>query len=610
MKKTFTYFFFHLALLFCVFGQNTFEKRTYYDEEEIRVKEIITLLKVDSVLHGRYQSLYINGSLAIQGYYDHGTSDSLWNYYYENGREKARGSYEGGNQSGQWEYFYESGEKKAQGTYSSDARHGSWIYYFENGQKKSAGIYYHDLKDGIWNYFYEDSNLKAQAYFQQGKGTYSEFYPNGKLKYTGQNAHDKSEGEWTYYFESGELEARGDFENGLRNGLWKYYHENGQISGEGHFLSGEKSGVWKYYFPDGSISSQGSMIEDAKDGFWKLYYQTGEIKGEGNYNKGTGEYTEYYASGKQKSRGSIVDGLREGEWKFYNEDGIEDGTANFENGAGNYVGKYPDGTLKMTGKIEDDKRVGEWTLYNPDGTVAGIYRPVYEEQQPIFRTAIVAKQDDKKRLPDKPEYRYKNKKLRYFDPTINEYTGLILGTNPLATIYNQLPISLEYYIQERLGHELQLTLLNNPFFNRSSRINAVNSLGLNLDIKQKFYHKDTQIGMLYFGHQLRGGYSQHQAKVLDSLTSTPTQQFRINSKEYRFGYGIFLGDRWMQRAGDSGLTFDLNIGMMIGQRDFLMPFDQSFHFLFNELNQDKFYLPVIFTLNIGYAGPKRRSTSF
>ncbi|MFT7030889.1 MAG: hypothetical protein ACJA2C_002290 [Marinoscillum sp.] len=152
--------------------------------------------------------------------------------------------------------------------------------------------------------------------------------------------------------------------------------------------------------------------------------------------------------------------------------------------------------------------------------------------------------------------------------------------------------------------------MKNPFFDKSSRLNAVNNLGLNLDIKQKFYHEDTKLGMLYFGHQLRGGYSQHQAKVLDSLTSSLPKQLRINSKEFRFGYGLFIGDRWMQRAGDSGLTFDFNIGMVIGHRNFQMPFDQTYHFLFNELNQDKFYLPIIFTLNIGYAGPKRRSTSF
>ncbi|WP_421877322.1 membrane-binding protein [Marinoscillum sp.] len=595
-------------------SQKTFVKKTYYDEEQTQLKEIITLQKSDSSLHGKYQSLYLNGSLAISGYYNHGTSDSTWVYYFENGRKKMEGSYNNGKQNGKWSYYFESGEPKANGVYHNDIRNGYWTYYFENGQEKSSGIYFKDIKEGIWNYFYEEGSLKAQAYFNSGVGAYKEFYPNGKLKTEGTNSHGQSEGQWTYYYESGEIEAQGAFKNGLREGPWTYYHKNGQVSAVGSFDKGDKTGVWKYYYPDGSVSSEGQMSKDQKDGFWKLYYQTGEVKGEGRYDQGSGEYIEYYASGKQKARGRLVDGQKEGEWVFFNEEGLEDGKATFKDGRGDYVGYYPNGVIKMQGTIEDNRRVGEWTLYNPDGSVAGTYRPVYEEQKPIFRTSEEVDLKEGKDKKDKPEYKYKNKKLRYFEPRINEYNGIIVGTNPAWTLLGRLPLAVEYYIQERMGFEAELTLLRNPFFTYDrKKINETKSIGSNIAIRQKFYHDDTRLGMFYFGHQILGGFSQHHAYVYDSITAFPaTVERKLEASEKRIAYGLFIGNRWMQRVEDSGFTIDMNIGVAIGRRFFSKEFESvdQFDEHFSELNQDEIYLPIILTINIGFAGPKRRTVSF
>lgn len=596
---------------FYALGQKTFEQKTYYDDQKTKLKEVVSLLKNDSIPHGAYLSIYENGSLAIHGYYDHGASDSTWVYYYENGREKANGSFQNGGQHGEWKYFFESGEPKAIGSYQQNIRHGQWTYYFESGQEKSSGIYLENKKEGIWNYFYEDGSLKAQAFFNEGKGHYKEFYPDGRLKTEGRNENEKSEGLWTYYHESGEIEARGEFQNGLRNGPWKYYHKNGQVAATGDFTNGEKTGVWTYYFPDGTISSEGQMTNDQREGFWKLYYQTGEIKGEGKFDQGTGEFVEYYASGKQKARGKMVDGQREGTWKYFNEEGLEDGEATFHMGEGSYKGYYPDGTIKMSGIIKDDRRVGQWTLYNPDGSVAGIYMPVYEDERPIFRTSELSNTEETKKTSDKPEYRYKRKKSRYFSPRINEYTGFIVGINPIWTVAGKLPISVEYYVQERLGLEAQVTIFKKPFFRDfSNRYNRLSSLGLGLDLRQKFYHTDTELGMFYFGHQLTGAYLQHQSSILDSISSVVPNKVRLIADEVRIAYGLFIGDRWMERVGDSGLTFDFNIGVAVGRRIFDKNYDLQYDYLFDELNQDKFYLPIIFTLNIGYAGPKRRSISF
>lgn len=603
-----------LSSLHLSWGQ-TFIKEKYFDEEKTMVREFITLNASDSTLHGLYQSMYENGSLAIKGYYTNGKSDSTWIYYFENGKIKAQGKYRDGKQHGEWKYFFEHGNLKHKGKFYNDDRQGVWTFYYENESVKSTGSYANNEKEGIWNYFYEDGSLKAQAYHENGSGLYKGFYPSGKIKTEGQNIDEKSEGIWEYFYESGETEAIGHFTGGLRNGNWKYFYKSGQLAAEGNFEAGEKTGIWKYYYPDGSLSSEGKMVHDQKDGFWKLYYLGGELKGEGLYDNGTGEYVEYYASGKQKARGKVYNGKKEGKWVFFSEEGLEDGIAMYESGVGTYEGYYPDGTLKMKGRLEDGKKIGDWTLYNPDGSMAGTYKPVYEEDRPIFRTRESFEVSEQRKTTDKPEYHYRNKKIRYFNPRINEYTAYILATNPLWTLVGKLPVSLEYYIQERLGYEVEITAHSRPFYQRhvDVRPNKLHKLGAEVTLRQKFYHEDGPIGMFYFGHQLSGGYLQHTVNFLDStfLSINPILKTR-NSQETRFSYGVFIGNRWSQRAGDSGVTVDFNVGFGIGRRSFNLQRDENpqSDYIFRELNRDKIYLPIIFTLNVGFAGPKRRSTSF
>lgn len=583
-------------------------KKTYFDKDQTIVKEEISINESDSTLNGRYLSFYSNGSLSTKGYYKKDLSDSVWFFYFENGNEKATGNFTLGVQEGKWVYYFENGNKKAEGLLRKNTKHGGWTFYFENGAEKSSGIFFNGKKEGIWNYLYEEGSLKAQAYFDQGDGVYKEFYPSGKIKMEGRNVDEESQGLWTYYYETGEVEAEGDFIDGLRNGYWQHFHKNNQIAAEGKFNNGEKDGIWKYYFPDGSISSEGEMKADQKDGFWKLYYQSGIIKGEGKYDVGTGEYVEYYESGKQKTRGTLKNGLKHGKWTYYSEEGVEDGTANYKNGLGNYESFYPDGTLKMEGQLDDERRVGKWTLYNPDGSIAGVYMPVYEDEKPIFRTTESIKASIKKKESiDKPEYRYKSNKLRYFQPRVNEFRGYIFATNPLWMADGKLPVAAEYYLQERLGYELQFNIKNEPFFSKADT-NKVKTLGLIVDIRQKFYHDDKRLGMFYFGHQLSGGYIIHKVSKPDfSMSLTNPDYINLNANERQFGYGVFIGNRWMQRSGNAGLTIDFHLGISITNRGFNKEYAESDinENLFKKLDQSKTFFPIIFGINIGFSGPRR-----
>ncbi len=609
MLKSCTY----IALLFLAltsFSQKQQGKR-YYGSDSTKIKEIFHFSLNDSTLTGSYESFHSNGSLQTHGWYLQNLPDSTWTYYYENGRLKAVGRYSKGQADGLWKYYYENGNIKSEGILNGIIKEGKWTFYFENGGEKSSGEYLKSEKTGIWNYFYEDGSIKAQAFYNENEGEYKEFYPFGNIRMEGTTINDRSEGEWVYYYESGEVEASGEFIEGLRTGLWEYYHPNGETKATGNYSKGKRDGEWKYFHSNGVLSQSGRLYQDQKEGYWKLFYPTGELQGEATYDKGSGESSEYYTNGGKKSSGQIIDGAKEGKWVYYAENGRIEGEALFENGKGDYTGYYPNGNLKMEGRIEDDKRVGEWTLYNPNGSVAGTYNPIYENEKPIFKTRLSREysSDDPDRF-DKPEYKFKRRGLRYFQYRINEYRAVILGTNPVWLANDQLPIAIEYYMQERLGYELQLDLIRNPFFisNENIRDYTLFKRGAQISFRQKLYHEDSKFGMFYFGHQLSYSHVNYQVNHPDTLIFPTFQKFG-SMIESSYSYGVFIGNRYMRDVGDSGWTIDFFLGISVANRSYNRKFeaDPVLDVYFNPEVQSALHFPVIFGVNFGFAGPDNKS---
>jgi antitoxin component YwqK of YwqJK toxin-antitoxin module len=434
-----------------------------------------------------------------------------------------------------------------------------------------------------------------------GDGKYQEYYHDGTLRMEGRNINEESEGEWKYYYESGELRAIGNYINGLRNGEWRFYHTNGNVAAVGDYDKGSKVGIWKYYYENGAISSEGEHLKDRKDGRWSLYYPGGEIKGETIYENGKGESAEYYPSGKIKTRGQLKDGKREGKWIYYNELGLKEGEAVFDQDVGNYIGFYNDGTIKMEGKLKGEKRIGEWKLYNTDGDLVGTYKPIYEEEKPIFR---FQEEDDGPRIPsEKPEYRYKKRTSRYFDERINEYRALILSSNPFWTALGEWPFSVEYYLQERLGYEFRFSIIRHRFFEGANNIapEQVYTRGMGFTFRQKFYSYEGSYGMFYFGHQISYDIQNHFSNLEQSLSNG--RQDRIGVEEALGSYGGLIGWRFMESAGESGFTMDAFFGVGIGFRNWHKdyPSPSSYDEIYHDWNQSDLYIPIIFGVNIGWA---------
>lgn len=584
------------------------EIRTFHDNDSSLIKEIFYVADTKSaILHGPYTSYFINGSVDKKGFYSNNLPDSTWTYFFESGQIKMKGNLKNGVSHGLWEYYFENGNINMAGIIIDSKREGEWKYYYENGNIKSQGEYKANKREGIWNYFYEEGEIKSQAFYEADRGKYKEFYENGTLKAEGLNVNGYSDSTWIFYHENGKIKATGDYAKGKRVGPWIYYHKNEVKSAEGEFANGEKEGKWIYYHESGEKSSEGALREGKKEGYWKIFAEDGKFKAEGVFKQNNGTYTEYYESGKIKVEGMIKDGKNHGLWTYYYEDGPKEGECHFNMGSGEYFGYYKDGSLKMKGKIEDGANTGLWELYKGDGSLEGYYRPYYEDSTPVYK--LVEKKTPRRGNYIKPEYKFKSNKSRYFDPVINEYKGVILGTNPLAPLLGQIPLSFEYYIEERLGYEILVTVLRNPFFKGSDQVelNKLFNRGFNVSLRQKFYQPESGFGMFYFGHEVRLTSLNHYANVIDSVAS-PAVKNRINAKETKFEYALFVGDRWMALFGERyknnslGFTIDAYLGFGFGYRLYQekFPNEPAYREIFSDLNDSKFVISPRIGLNIGF----------
>lgn len=597
-------------------------KQVWYDKEKTKLHvSYYVLAHKTSVIDSVYREYFPNGQLRSFGLYRMNKATGIWEYYYENGKLRMKGEIVNSKNQGIWQYFHENGERYMEGKLENGVRSGDWSIYYDNGKVKSQGAYIKGHPTGTWYYFYEDGTPKAVTNYVQGRGKYLEYYKSGQVKMEGILQDGKSDSVWNYYYENGRLKATGIERNGIKDGFWRFYHDNGLISSEGLYLNGIPFGNWRYYHENGALSSEGSHKNGEKDGFWKLYYPTGEFKAETQFSMGEGPYKEYYESGKLKVKGYIRKGLNEGQWEYFYEDGTVEGKCQFAQGEGNFVGYYPDGKVKMEGRIEDGVKTGVWKLYKPGGELAGFYKTYYEDKKTVFlpmedtTKAETSKQDtlatNKKTDKEGKSTTLKRRKparFRYYRRKLNEYKAFIVSVNPVAPlIYRQLPIYLEYMIEERLGFEFIYTFYKNPFLSGSHNLpdRTIYYIGNSFEFMQKFYHKTSNLGSLYFGHSARFKIMDYGSPVADTVTnSNKTYTYKLHQKMLE--YSILGGNRIFMsgRSDQPGWTLDFFAGLGIGfmlQNDFN---PGSGYFteddVFNEVPRNDIYMTGKLGLSVGY----------
>ncbi len=574
------------------------KRETFHDPENTLLKESYYVKDtISNILEGPYRSFYLNGEPESRGQFLNNEATGVWEFYYETGILKTRAQVKAGNgNDGYYEYFYESGEKSMEGFVKGQQQSGLWKFYYENGGLKEEGNFTDGLRHGSWKGYFEDGQLSCTTSYSHGDGERKTFYPSGELQAKGPVKGNLRTGYWNYFDKEGNKEAEGSFNRDMRNGEWVFYQDNGIVSSRGAYDDNIAVGVWDYYDQDGNISSRGAFKQGEKQGNWEIFYPGGNIKGSANFDKGSGPYQEFYESGNLRAEGQIKDGLSEGEWVYYFEDGTIEGKCTFEKGRGTYIGFYYNGTIQTRGTIENGKRVGRWELFDEEGTLTGYYKPIYQgdelinlpEQRPDREPANYGVAD----------YKFKGSKTGYFDRRLNEFNGMILEFDPLMTLIGRFPISLELYMQDRLGYQLSLTGIRDPFFKNENAIalNETYKRGYQVAFQQRFYNP-SQFGLWYFGQELRFSSYNHYARI----ELNPGEIDKISSSEIRIDYSVLLGYRIMGTTSAPGFTIDSYIALGGSYRSFKEP--QVYPEVFSELDQDKFAFHFGFGLMVGYVFP-------
>ncbi len=589
---------------------------TYYDQTKKQIKEKYFISSTKpAYIQGIYESFYSNGRPKAKGSYQQGTPEGTWTYFYETSDVKMTGVFHQNKKNGTWKYYFENGNLEMAGNWKLDSRTGSWSFYYENGGLKSQGLFTDGQKAGLWTYFYEDGKKKADVTFTQNQGWYREYNPVGSLQMEGILRNGKSDSTWLYYHDNGKLKAKGIEKDGIREGYWQFFDENGVLIQEGTYQNGLATGQWRYYHASGKIAAEGQKTAGKEEGPWNLFYPTGARRGLIDYTRQEGNYEEYYENGKLKAKGTIRNGLYEGHWEyFYEDDGTQEGTCDFTTGKGLYQGFYKEGTQRMEGQLENDSRVGRWTLYKPDGTIAGYYEAIYGESFPTvlqdnhtIATDTLVKAETQPY--QKPPLRLPKKKNWHFVAKSGEYRALIVGVNPIGFLWKKqpdIPISIEYYMQERLGYELTASIYRQPFFTSIANVglNTAFMRGFSLALRQKFYQPDGELGMFYVAHEVRITGLSHQANVVENMS-----QLIISARETRYAYSFLIGNRWMRNpgraryTGKNRLTIDTYAGIGIGFRDYHPQWSprSDWDAIFKDIPKNQLLIPFRLGFSLGYA---------
>lgn len=582
----------------CLQGQTL--RYVYHDEDKSKLKEMYYVQDtISNVLEGKYLSYYINGNIESEGQFINNETVGKWKFYYETGKQKMVGVVKRNSSDGFWEYFYESGIKSMEGEISNQKRRGEWKIYYESGRLKEKGSFVNNKREGPWQEFFEDGQVKGEVDYTYNKGRYTEYYPTGEIKSVGPKSGAKSVGLWKYYYKDGSVQAEGLYQNGKRIDNWMFYHQNGKPSAIGNYNAGKAEGDWVYYYDNGQVSSKGSFMNGRKSGFWGLFYEDGVNKGEVDFDAGTGEYKEYYKSGNIRLRGTVIDDKNEGVWKYYYENGQLEGECKFENGKGEYYGYYPDGTLQTKGTIEDNQKVGRWELYKNDGTLSGYYKPIYDEPLEDEIAATKTPTKKKRKQYGVGAYKFKGNRFPYFKPKINEFQGIILSVNPFATFIGRLPFAMEFYLQERLGHEFEFVGIRDPFYVEDPDVplGEVFTRGYNISIRQKLYNRtNNDILLWYFGHELRFSNESHFSNI--RTVDFPDNIIRASASEQRVEYLVLLGFRLIQDSRSKGFTIDVYGGAGTGFRSF--DNDPNFPEIFDQLDKGDLTFAYTVGINLGY----------
>ncbi|BDC98563.1 toxin-antitoxin system YwqK family antitoxin [Persicobacter psychrovividus] len=606
----FTFFFAYGLLSYCCAQKLV---KTYYDDAHTQLMETYEVSSDDpEIMEGRYTMYFKSGNKSAEGNYFQDEPVGFWRYYHENGQVKMQGEIVNRVNAGKWQYFHDNGQPKMQGELMNNKRVGEWLFFDRQGKLQASGVFKGSRRTGWWKFYFPNGKLKSEINFSKAEGEFIDYYPSGNIKGEGSQWQGKRQGEWRLYHDNGKVAGEGLFSADLQHGEWRLYNEDGYLKASGQYDDGERSGSWKTFYTNKQKSAEGNYYKGKREGQWQFFDPNGKPAGVVNYANDQGTFTGRDAQGHIHTQGQVKGGYFVGDWLYFKPDGQVKGQCHYKEGVGEYTEVYPNGNLKVKGSLVNGVKSGVWVMYAEDASVIGYHQASANEplQQALtveeFTNAQPQQTAAPARVSHKPDYRYKKKSSRYFLPRLNEFRGFIVSIAPINTFAGELPLSMEYYIQERHGIEMSVSLLREPFFSTHSQLprGTLFDLGYAISLRQKFYQRNKPYGMLYFGHEIRYCENLHAVEVLDDAGAP----LELQVQERKVQYALLLGDRLIVSPQSTRknhrpsvrFTLDWYIGVAAGPRFIWRNYDaqSDYEDYFSTITTD--YFPVDFRFGLSF----------
>ena len=362
----------------------------YYINGVIRMKESYKEGKIEKRQsfweNGEKQvlSLYNNGLLVKRetcGWYQSGLLSQLENFKIVGNNDSLQSVLDG-----KFEMYYSNGSPQKQGHYKNNQKNGEWLEYYDNGKKKSQINYQDDVMDGKALYYYNSGQLKSE----------NRYKVNDNFKHSKHEAATLLDGEQKTYFENGKLESISRYEKGKKNGLFESWNIAGVKKSEIALCYDIYCGNYKTWFNNGKLEkniSYGKPIYDSLrkafkevlDGKYETYYNNGNPHQLKHFKQGKedGAFIEYHENKIKASEQNYSEGLKNGSSKRWNRNGFLIESENYivikqnekqisvKDGEYLYFNEINQQNINQ-GFYKNGKKEGKWTTWHQNGKLSKV----------------------------------------------------------------------------------------------------------------------------------------------------------------------------------------------------------------------------------------------
>lgn len=315
-----------------------------YKKGYVVSRERINRYDADNKPHGKWKWFYEDGTLKMEGNFNHGLKNGYFKEYDRKGNLVSVSKYVNGEKEHKVEElskldvktdYWPNGKPKIVATYKNGVPEGvrreydkkgkiQKSYIFHNGKMVAEGIFTDaGLREGTWKEYYEDGSLKSEGNYENDKktGLWKYYYPNGQLEETGTYDKTGPEGKWLWYYPSGKLLRELTYYQGKKDGNIIEYDESKNVILQGEYIEDKREGTWIYQVGDAKQQTQYS--DDLKNGWDRIYSKDGTLLYEGKYidDNPNGVHKWFWPNGKLKKQGRYVMGIKTGDWKTFDETG-------------------------------------------------------------------------------------------------------------------------------------------------------------------------------------------------------------------------------------------------------------------------------------------------